>query len=46
MYGQCIDAHHHLWKFVAAEHPWMTDEMNISQRDFLSEDLSTRAQYT
>jgi len=43
MYGQCIDAHHHLWKYVASEHPWMTKEMNVLQRDFLPEDLSALA---
>src|SRR5260370_11386588 len=39
MVNKCIDAHHHLWRYVPAEYPWMTDGMEILRRDFLLEDL-------
>jgi L-fuconolactonase len=36
-----IDAHHHLWKYSAAEYGWITPEMRVIRRDFLPEDLET-----
>ena len=39
MVNQCIDAHHHLWRYVPAEYPWMTGGMEILRRDFLMGDL-------
>jgi predicted TIM-barrel fold metal-dependent hydrolase len=29
-----IDAHHHLWKYSAAEYGWITPEMGGIRRDF------------
>lgn len=34
-----IDAHHHLWKYSAADYGWITPEMPAIRRDFLPEDL-------
>ncbi len=34
-----IDAHHHLWKYSAAEYGWITPEQRVIHRDFLPEDL-------
>jgi L-fuconolactonase len=34
-----IDAHHHLWKYSAAEYGWITPEMTVIRRDFLPADL-------
>lgn len=34
-----IDAHHHLWKYTAAEYGWLEDSMARLRRDFLPEDL-------
>jgi len=34
-----IDAHHHLWKYSAAEYGWITPEMPAIRKDFLPEDL-------
>ena len=34
-----IDAHHHLWKYSAAEYGWITPEMRAIRRDFLPRDL-------
>jgi predicted TIM-barrel fold metal-dependent hydrolase len=34
-----IDAHHHLWKYNAAEYGWITPEQRVIRRDFLPEDL-------
>ncbi len=34
-----IDAHHHLWKYSAAEYGWISPEMREIRRDFLPEDL-------
>ena len=34
-----IDAHHHLWKYNAAEYGWITPEMRVIRRDFLPQDL-------
>ena len=34
-----IDAHHHLWKYSAAEYPWISEKMGSLRRDFLIQDL-------
>jgi L-fuconolactonase len=34
-----IDAHHHLWKYTAAEYGWITPQMGAIRRDFLPQDL-------
>ncbi|NND95753.1 MAG: amidohydrolase family protein [Pirellulaceae bacterium] len=34
-----IDSHHHLWKYSAEEYGWISDEMSVLQRDFLSKQL-------
>ncbi len=34
-----IDAHHHLWKYSAAEYGWITPQMRVIRRDFLPPQL-------
>src|SRR4029077_1218285 len=34
-----MDAHHHLWKYSAAEYGWISPEMSVIRRDFLPADL-------
>ena len=34
-----IDAHHHLWRYSAAEYGWIDDSMSALRRDFLAKDL-------
>ncbi len=34
-----IDSHQHFWRYNAATHGWITDEMSAIRRDFLPEDL-------
>jgi L-fuconolactonase len=34
-----IDAHHHLWKYTAAEYGWITPQMSVIRRDFLPDQL-------
>lgn len=34
-----IDAHHHFWKFVPDEFPWISEDMSILRRDFLPDRL-------
>ncbi len=34
-----VDAHHHLWRYSAAEYGWITEEMPGLQRDFLPGEL-------
>src|ERR1700721_25234 len=34
-----IDAHHHLWKYSAAEYGWITPQMRVIRRDFLPAQL-------
>jgi L-fuconolactonase len=34
-----IDAHHHFWKYCAAEYAWIDDAMSVIRRDFLPSDL-------
>jgi L-fuconolactonase len=35
-----IDAHHHFWRYNAAEYDWVDDSMSVLKRDFLPADLS------
>lgn len=35
-----IDAHQHFWKYDPVKDAWITDEMNVIQRDFLPIDLA------
>jgi L-fuconolactonase len=37
--GNVIDAHHHLWRYSAAEYEWIDDSMTKLRRDFLPADL-------
>jgi L-fuconolactonase len=39
-----IDAHHHLWRYTAAEYGWIDDSMAALRRDFLPEDLLAEMQ--
>lgn len=36
---ECIDAHHHLWRYLPPGQPWMTDGMELLRRNFLVDDL-------
>jgi L-fuconolactonase len=36
---EVIDAHHHLWRYSAAEFDWIDDRMATLRRDFLPADL-------
>jgi L-fuconolactonase len=40
-----IDAHHHLWKYSAAEYGWISPEMRVIKRDFLPENLEELMHY-
>ncbi|HEY2469532.1 MAG TPA: amidohydrolase family protein [Terracidiphilus sp.] len=40
MQVQRIDAHHHLWRYVPEEYPWMESGMQALHRDYLLEDLA------
>jgi L-fuconolactonase len=40
---RCIDAHHHLWRYSAAEYGWISDSMEELRRDFLPGDLEAEA---
>jgi L-fuconolactonase len=44
MSEECIDAHHHLWRYVPEEYPWMADNMPILRKDYLVGDLNAVAQ--
>ncbi|HXN34225.1 MAG TPA: amidohydrolase family protein, partial [Polyangiaceae bacterium] len=35
-----IDAHHHFWRYDAAEYGWIDDSMSALRRDFLPSDLA------
>ena len=35
-----IDAHHHFWRYSAAEYEWIDEDMAAIRRDFLPEDLN------
>jgi L-fuconolactonase len=37
---EVIDAHHHLWRYSAAEYGWIDDSMAALRRDFLPTDLA------
>jgi L-fuconolactonase len=37
--AQRIDAHHHLWRYSAAEYGWIDDSMGALRRDFLPKNL-------
>jgi L-fuconolactonase len=39
--GSVIDAHHHLWRYSAAEYEWIDDRMAALRRDFLPADFVT-----
>ena len=34
-----VDAHQHFWKFDAARHQWITEDMKLLRRDYLPQDL-------
>ena len=36
---ETIDAHHHLWRYTAAEYDWIDDSMQALRKDFLAADL-------
>src|ERR1019366_209940 len=36
---ETIDAHHHVWRYTAAEYGWIDDEMQLLRRVFLVQDL-------
>lgn len=36
---ECIDAHHHLWKYDPEQYGWMSDGMGVLRRDFLLPEL-------
>jgi L-fuconolactonase len=38
--AQKIDAHHHLWRYDAAEYGWLDEEKQELRRDFLTRDLT------
>ncbi len=37
--SEVVDAHHHLWRYSAAEYDWIDDSMATLRRDFLPTDL-------
>ena len=37
--AETIDAHHHLWRYTAAEYEWIDDSMQALRRDFLPTEL-------
>jgi L-fuconolactonase len=42
--AQRIDAHHHLWRYDAAEFGWIEDNMSALRRDFLADELAREMQ--
>jgi L-fuconolactonase len=40
-----IDAHHHLWRYFAAQFGWIDDSMAALRRDFLLADLLTELEH-
>jgi L-fuconolactonase len=36
---ECIDAHHHLWRYRPEEYSWMGDDMDVLRRDHLTAEL-------
>lgn len=45
MLEECIDAHHHLWRYAPEDYPWIADNMHGLRQDYLLGDLEavTRA---
>ncbi len=39
-----IDAHHHLWNYVASDYDWIDDSMAVLKKDFLLKDLEKTLQ--
>jgi len=39
--AETIDAHHHLWRYSAAEYGWIDEDMAALRRDFLPIDLKS-----
>lgn len=37
--AETIDAHHHLWRYNAADYPWMDEKLAVLRRDFSPTDL-------
>lgn len=38
----CIDSHHHFWRFDPSEYGWISESMEVLQRDFLPADLQEK----
>jgi L-fuconolactonase len=36
---ECIDSHHHLWKYSPEEYPWMSDKMEVLRHNYLLPEL-------
>jgi predicted TIM-barrel fold metal-dependent hydrolase len=36
---ECIDAHHHLWRYQPEDYPWMVPGMEGLRRDYLTAEL-------
>jgi L-fuconolactonase len=41
-----VDSHHHFWKYSKEQYGWISDSMQVLQRDFLPEDLQREMQST
>ncbi|MGA2265848.1 MAG: amidohydrolase family protein [Phycisphaerae bacterium] len=39
-----IDAHHHFWRYNAAEYAWISESMGVLHRDFLPQHLAAEMQ--
>jgi L-fuconolactonase len=39
MISECIDAHHHLWRYKPEDYPWMGEGMEVLRRDYLTVEL-------
>jgi L-fuconolactonase len=46
MTHKIIDSHHHLWRYDAADYPWMSGTMEKLRRDYLLPDLKAVTQAT
>jgi L-fuconolactonase len=44
MTHKIIDSHHHLWRYDAADYPWMSGSMEKLRRDYLLPDLKAVTQ--
>lgn len=42
--GMRVDAHHHLWRYDAAEYGWIDESMQALRRDFLAPELEREMQ--